>query len=141
MGRGRPPSGPALVDRLEGSPQAKTRLRIILETVSGVCSIPAACAALGLSEAAFYRLRERTLTEAVAGLEPRPAGRPSLKASPEAEQVQALTREVARLEMDLHAARVREEIALTMPHLLARRRSPRAAGPKRGEPHHGPTGR
>jgi len=137
MGRGRPPSGPALVDALDGSPQAKERLKIILETVSGSRSIPSACAALGLSEAAFYRLRERTLCEAVAGLEPRPAGRPRVEVSPEAKQVQVLAQEVARLETELHAARVREEVALTMPHLLTRRRSPPETGPKKGEPHHG----
>ena len=129
---GRPPKGPRLVDGLAGSPSAKERLTVILETVSGTRSVASACETLGLSEAAFHRLRERTLTDAVASLEPRPRGRPPRPVAPEAERVAALEEEVARLTLEVDAARVREEIARTMPWLLARARPGLETRPKKG---------
>ena len=40
MGRGRRPAGPEIVEQAEGSADAKRRLRVILETVAGMKSVP-----------------------------------------------------------------------------------------------------
>ncbi|MFH1724746.1 MAG: helix-turn-helix domain-containing protein [Elusimicrobiota bacterium] len=140
MSRGRPPLGPKLVDRLEGSEHAKERLKILLETLNGEKTIEQACEELTIGEAMFHKLRSRFLQEAVESLEPRPVGRPRQEVD-EAEKVRAeYERHLAELEIDLQAARVREEIALAMPHLLqpkrreqqAKKGGPRASRKKRG---------
>ena len=123
MTRGRKPSGPKLVDGLEGSALAKRRLQVILETLAGRCTIEDACEKLGLSPSAFHQLRTRTLADALASLEPRPLGRPPREVSPQDVEIEALEEEVADLRTDLQASRVREEIAVVMPHLLKRERS------------------
>jgi transposase-like protein len=130
MTRGRPPEGPKLVERLDGSPQAKQRLAVILQTITGETTVEAACAELDIGEAAFHKLRQRTLQDAVTSLEPRPAGRPPTPVSPEAEQVTELQKQMRELKIDLRAAQIRTEIALTMPHLLLRN-DPAAAAKKK----------
>ena len=129
---GRPAKGPRLVDRLEGSAQAKERLTVILETVSGTRSVASACEVLGLSEAAFHRLRQRTLADAVASLEPRRMGRPPQAVAPETARVAALEQQVARLTLEVEAAQVREQIARTMPRLLDRSRRSAEMNVKKG---------
>jgi hypothetical protein len=111
--RGRKPSGPAAVERLPGSPQARERLRVILETVAGTCRIAEACARLGVSEQRFDQLRTQVLQAGLDSLEPRPLGRP-VRAAPAAAEV-ALQARVTALETELAAARVREEIAPVLP--------------------------
>jgi len=61
MGRGRPASGPKLVERLDGTEAAKLRLTVILQTLSGKCSIEDACEKLGVGKSAFHELRSRVL--------------------------------------------------------------------------------
>jgi hypothetical protein len=116
----RPPSGPELVEGAEGSPDAKARLRVILETIAGTKTIAEACEALGIGEAAFHKLRTRVLQEAVEGLEPRKPGRKPKETSAEEEVVQGLQVELEKLKLELRAARIREELALTMPYLVKR---------------------
>jgi transposase-like protein len=116
----RPPSGPELVEGLEGSPEAKERLKVILETIAGTKTIAEACEQLGIGEAAFHKLRTRHLEEAVAGLEPRKPGRKPNEASEADEARSALEEKVKSLERELQATRIREKIALTMPHLFKR---------------------
>jgi hypothetical protein len=111
--RGRKPSGPALVERLPGSPQARQRLRVILETLAGTCRIGEACARLGVSEQRFDQLRAQVLQAGLDSLEPRPLGRPA-RAAPAA-AVTALQARVTALETERAAAQVREEIALVLP--------------------------
>ena len=41
---GRPCKGPNLVDGLDGSAEARTRLRIVLETIAGQRTVAEACA-------------------------------------------------------------------------------------------------
>ncbi len=122
----RRPNGPDLVEGAEGSPGAKARLKVILETLAAMKTIAEACGALGMGEAGFHKLRTRVLQEAVEGLEPRRPGRKP-KEKVEDERIEALEAEVAMLRRALKASRVREEIALTMPHLL-RRKKKREAG-------------
>ena len=67
--RGRYPSGPEYVDSLEGSEQAKKRLRVVLETMTGKLRVQEACQILELSEQCFYQLREELLQAALERLE------------------------------------------------------------------------
>jgi hypothetical protein len=106
------------VDGLDGSAAAKKRLRVILETVAGERTVEEACEQLGMGPAAFSKLRERTLADALQSLEPRNVGRPKRTPSPEQEKLEALQAELFEVKKDLQAARIREEIAVVMPHLL-----------------------
>lgn len=123
MGRGRRTSGSKLVETMDGSRHAKKRLKLILDTLSGKTRIVDACAALGINEAAFHKLRRRTLQESLEGLEPRPPGRRAEERSPGEERVEELEDEICALRYELKAAEVREQIALTMPHVLKPRKS------------------
>ena len=81
--RGRKPTGTNLVEHLEGSERAKTRLKAILETLSGERTIPEVCEELGIHESMFHRVRSEVLQTALDRLEPRPLGRPPLPTSPQ----------------------------------------------------------
>ncbi|MFH0909903.1 MAG: hypothetical protein V1918_00090 [Planctomycetota bacterium] len=118
----RRPSGAELVEGAEGTEGAKARLKVILETIARMKSIAEACADLGMGEAGFHKLRTRVIQEAVAGLEPRKPGRKPKERSAEAARIVDLEAEVARLERELKASRIREEIAVTMPHVLGRKK-------------------
>jgi hypothetical protein len=113
--RGRRPSGPNYVQRLAGSPLAKERLRIILETIAGTRRLGDACRLLGVSPQRFHQLREEALNAALAGLEPGLPGRPAQVPTAQDEQVRALEAQLAAQELALRTAQAREEIALTMP--------------------------
>jgi transposase-like protein len=115
--RGRKPTGPQLVERLEGSSHAKIRLRIILETLAGQRTIPDACAELGIQESMFHKLRSAVLQTALGRLEPRPLGRRPQYTSPEDEHAAELEDEVEHLRMELQAAQIRQELAEKLPRL------------------------
>ena len=134
MPGGRPPKGPRLVDGIDGSGEAKKRLRVILETVAGERTVEQACEKLGLSPAAFYKLRDRVLRDAVASLEPRKVGRPRKQKSAEQAKNEALQAELFEVKRDLQAARIREEIAVVMPHLLQDKSGKRRAEKKGRRP-------
>ena len=120
MGRGRRPAGPEIVEQAEGSADAKRRLRVILETVAGLKSVPEACATLGVEEARFYQLREKAMEAAVAGLEAGASGRPRKEEPAESAEVKALREERDRLRLELRLSQVREELAVALPHVLKR---------------------
>jgi len=122
MRTGRPPKGSGLVDRIEGSAEAKRRAKAILAAMREDLTVRDACGQLGVSESRFYQLRDRFLLEGITGLEPGLGGRPRKEAPKEA-PVKVLEERVARLELELKAARLREEIALVLPRLV------RKAGP------------
>lgn len=112
MGRpGRPGSGSKLVDNLEGSPPAKRRLKLILETLSGECAVVDAAKELGCNEACFYALRQRTLQEALEGLEPRKRGRKPKQVDPKDERIAELTNELERVRGSLRTLDLRLELA------------------------------
>jgi hypothetical protein len=115
--RGRKPTGPHLVERLEGSSHAKTRLKVILETLSGKRTIPDACQELGIQESMFHRMRSEVLQTALGRLEPRPLGRPPQSVSSEDQRVAKLEGENLRLEIELKAAEIRRELAENLPRL------------------------
>ena len=120
MRAGRRPSGVQHVERLEGDAEAKRRLRVILETVSGESSIEDACATLGVSPSRFHELRREALESALRGLEPGVSGRPKRVSDIDSssERLAELERENRELEIELQASYVRTEIALAMPQLL-----------------------
>jgi hypothetical protein len=124
LDRGRPPKGPQLADNVQASDQARLRLKVILQTISGELTIPEACAQLGIGEARFHELRTEWLQSAALSLEPKPLGRPPQTTPPDQAEMQRLRERAEVLEIHLQAARVREQIALTMPHLLAQQDHP-----------------
>lgn len=113
--RGRLPSGPAFVAKLEGSEQAKQRLQVLLETVAGTCRVTEACARLGISEQRFDQIRVETLQAALERLEPRPAGRPAHVPTAAEIEIQRLQEQIAQLEAERKAALIRAELAVTLP--------------------------
>ena len=103
--RGRKPTGTNLVEHLEGSERAKSRLKGILETLSADRTIPEVCEELGIGESMFHRVRSEVLQAALDRLEPRPLGRPPLESSsPQDVRIAELETEVLRLQMELQAA-------------------------------------
>ena len=117
--RGRYPSGPEYVDvqHLHGSAQAKERLRVILETMMGKWRVGEACDRLGICEQRFRQLRAELLQAALERLEGRPAGRPRRPEEPQ--DTVALRRQLEAMQLELHVAQVREEIALALPQAAA----------------------
>src|SRR5262249_48222215 len=130
--RGRKPSGPAAVERLAGSPEAKQRLRVVLETLTGECRVGEACARLAISEPRFDQLRSQVLQAGWARRERRGGGRPPRPALDA--HVRALEARVAELEIELRAARVREEIALALPQVQLTPGEPPKKAPRRRRP-------
>ena len=134
--KGRKPLGAAHVERLDGSPLAKRRLVLILQTMCGELTVSEACRVLSICESRFHALRNQWLQEALELLEPRRAGRPpKTPEAPDAEQMSALVAENQHLRQQVEVAQVREQLARVMPSVLrdtavekksgAGRRSPR----------------
>jgi hypothetical protein len=117
--RGRRPSGPEFVDKLEGSAKAKLRLKVLLETMSGACRVLEACDKLEIKEARFDQIRIDGLQAAVRALEDLPAGRPPRVSTSADEENQRLRERIAELEGQLQAAVIRAELALTLSNLGA----------------------
>jgi hypothetical protein len=115
--RGRKPTGANLVEHLEGSERAKTRLKVILETISGQRTIPDACNELGIQESMFHRVRSEVLQTALGRLEPRPLGRPPQQLPLYDADHAELEEEILRLRAALKAAEVRRELAENLPRL------------------------
>jgi hypothetical protein len=115
--RGRKPTGVNLVEGLEGSERAKTRLKAILETLSGQRSIPDACEELGIQETMFHRVRSEVLQTALDRLEPRPLGRPPWQPSSQDGRISELEEKNLQLQVELKAAEIRRELAENLPRL------------------------
>jgi hypothetical protein len=138
--RGRKPTGTNLLEHLEGSERAKTRLKGILETLSAERTIPDVCDEMGIGESMFHRVRSEVLQAALDRLEPRPLGRPSSTRHPQAgtrgapsppqdARVAELEAEILQLQMQLKAAEVRRELAEKLPRLAKSQTSNPASGP------------
>jgi hypothetical protein len=115
---GRKPAGPQIADRLEGSPVAKQRLEVILETITGQLTVLQACQQLGVGESRFHALRNQTLQATLEALEPRPLGRPAKPTSPEPAEVDELQAELRRLHTELELAQVQLRLASIHPALI-----------------------
>jgi hypothetical protein len=109
--------GPEYADQLAGSDTAKLRTKVILETMAGKLRLKEACERLGISEQRFHQLRQDMMTAAVQALEPGHAGRPAHTPTPAEEQVAALQQQLQDKEVELRAAKAREEVALIMPEV------------------------
>ena len=123
--RGRQPRGPEFVQDLQGSAASKERAEAILRTLTGQFHLTEASAALGLTTQRLHALRQRGLQALVTALEAQPVGRPRQEPAAAAEPAA----EVARLEQELAAARLRLEIAVLLPGRwgarAARKKKPR----------------
>jgi hypothetical protein len=102
--------GPRLVRHLEGSEQAKERLEVILETLTGMLPVYEACDRLGIGEAMVHRLRTRVLQVAMADLEPRPRGRQRRRQSELERQCKEMAAQIEDLKSRLLAATIRNEV-------------------------------
>ena len=116
---GRPPLGPGIVENLAGNAESKRRLRVILEVIAKEKTVEAACRELGIERARFYQLERAALEGALESLEPRRPGPPPAPAPSEADlEVERLKKKLQEEELETQIARAREEVAITMPHLL-----------------------
>src|SRR5262245_19175360 len=115
---GRKPLGPALVEHLDGSDDAKERLELIIKTLSGQITVVAACRILDISEAMFYKLRNRVLQVCLADLEPKARGRPPQTASPDQDRYEELSADLTALRRELEVKDVRLELAHALPHVV-----------------------
>jgi hypothetical protein len=129
--RGRRPVGPEYAEQLNGSETAKLRAKVILETMAGRCRLKEACERLGISEQRFHQLREEMMTAAVKALEPGHAGRPAHTQTPAEEKVVSLEQKLQDKEVELRAAKAREEIALIMPEVKHEPADPEKKTPQR----------
>jgi len=121
MTRGRRPDGSRMADKVAiTDPEQRQRLRLILATIAGECSVADAAAKLGITAEAFRRLRWRAVAAMAEGVEARPPGpAPAIPdASELSAQVADLESEVDELRLALECQRVREEIAATKPEHL-----------------------
>jgi hypothetical protein len=118
MPAGRPPLGPELVDRLGTTEEAKTRLKAILETMTGMKTVEDACAQLDISESRFHELKSIALTAAAVSLEPAPRGRPRKQDDPAAGELEQMKQKIAELEQELIFAKARAVVATAFPHLI-----------------------
>ena len=113
----RPPTGPELVNRLNGSAGAKRRALVILETVTGSCSVEEAALALDCNTAYLHRLRDQLLDGMIAAAEPRTPGRkpePPPPATTMAALLAAANQRISDAEVALELERSRVELALVL---------------------------
>jgi len=123
MMRGRRPNIRRVVHRVQGRADAKARLQALLASLAGMQTVAQACAALGVGERRYYKLRDSFLQAALAWCEPRGPGRPvQLPKSNSASdrRIAELESVLRDLRIDLQAARIREEMALAMPNVMRR---------------------
>lgn len=110
---GRKPDGWRSVGSLEGSPEAKKRLEVILKQLGGETTIEEACEELGIRPSMLQKLRSRTLQQMVESLEARrPGPAPRAPAPKEmTDRIGALEDEVRRLRIELAKSQAREDLA------------------------------
>jgi hypothetical protein len=118
--RGRHPAGlDVCIDELDGATADKERLETILKTVFGECRLFESCDSLDVGETRFRQLRRQALQGALDAIKPKPPGRRSKAATPEAQRIRELERLLAEKELQLQQALVREEVALILPRRAA----------------------
>jgi hypothetical protein len=117
--RGRYPAGSEYVDKVEGSPLAKERGRVLLELQAGRLRLLEACELLGVRETRLHQLRHAAMQGWVQGLEPGVPGRPGVSNTPEGERLRELEEQLAQKELALQEAQVRAEVALIVPQRSA----------------------
>ena len=118
--RGRRPSLAGAVAALGGPRVTRERLRVLLATLAGDVPLATAGEQLGVGRTQVLALRRQALVGALDALTPQPVGRPPRVTGQTAPEVARLQARVRELEVAVEAARVRTEIALTLPWLLRR---------------------
>jgi hypothetical protein len=119
--QGRHAGGPEIVRELMGGEQERKRLEAILNTVAGRQKVTEAAAQLGITTQRVSMLRDIALQAALDALAPQPMGRPPKTARSDQERIDALLRENERLQRELAASKLREEIAVVLPNRRQRR--------------------
>jgi transposase-like protein len=129
----RPNKGLAHVDSLDGDPETKWRLKVVLATLSGEMLVDEAVDELDVGPTQFANLRRQALQGALGALGPKPVGRPARTSEYGEDEVEALRQRIRELEHDAQLLRSRLELAV-LPLLKETRRSKsrRAAPPARG---------
>lgn len=98
------------------------RLRVILANLAERLSVADACDELEVCESWFFELKQESLQRWVKALEPQsPGRRPAVEKTPEQARISELEGCVRRLELDLKASQLREELARKG---LSRRKAP-----------------
>lgn len=113
--QGRKPRGPEIVRELQGDAPARERLERILDTVAGRLTFTEAADQLAMTPQRLHMLREQALQAALDALAPQPLGRPPKSSGADLERIDALQRENERLQRELAASKLREEIAVVLP--------------------------
>jgi hypothetical protein len=121
--RGRKPDLEGLIDRRDGSEEAKRKASVLLRTFGEELTVIEAGRKLGLNEGRAHVWRERMLQGAVDALEPRPSGRPKVPVEPRDEEIERLEKELAELRGKLLLERVREELSLIRPVRAAEKKT------------------
>jgi hypothetical protein len=102
-----------LVDALDGSDDAKRRMRAITRAATNDLSVAAAAAELDVSPQRFHEMRADMLQAGLAALEAKPAGRPKAAIDHESDlaaENAALTQRIRYLEVAREADGVRMRI-------------------------------
>ena len=100
-----------LVERIEASPQARERTKVILLTLARHWSVQDGCERLGVGRTRFQDLRRRMLCGATRALEEGAAGRPRQLEDRESHEMRALRGHIAELERALHRSEAELDIA------------------------------
>lgn len=119
MAPGRPTKGSDIVTRFDASDEAKEKVQLVLDTLSGKTSLQDAAARLGVSESRFHQIREEILLGMLNAAEPKPVGRPP-KPQPQDDEAARLKNQLAEAKLELHVSRLRELLAIAYPHLVQR---------------------
>lgn len=114
---GRRPDGIDRIDKLDASPEAKRRAKVIAEVLAGRKSVNEACDELDLGATRFDEIYEAFLLGGIPALESKAPGRPPTVLSEEEREIARLKEEVAELREQVLTAHVREELAIALPHL------------------------
>lgn len=119
----RPSLGTGFIDRLEGDPEAKRRVRICMATIYNQMSVEEAMKEVGLCKQAFYEARNRILCGAIEGATPKPSGRhpKSLDADELKRKEEALAKLDKDLRIRMEGLQIREEIGLVLGSRLGKK--------------------
>lgn len=117
MTRGRPILRSELVDHLGGSEDARRKMKIILQSVTGELDIETARIQVGVTKRTFHKLRVRAMQAALDSLEPQQRGRPRTNPQ-DNEELDRLKKEIEILKHTAHTSQVRQEIALLLPTIM-----------------------
>lgn len=122
---GRRPDGIDRIDKLDASPEAKRRAKVIAEVLAGRKSVNEASDELDLGATRFDEIYEAFLLGGLPALEPKAPGRPPTVLSEEEMEIARLKEEVQELRAAVVTAHMREELAIALPLLGKRRKKGR----------------